>query len=140
MTVQNLVSDHRNAGDRIANGAYEYNSVVVVLAGGTTAVIAPCDGKLVRAFITVGSLHDSSNGYLSIDLDNNTGTDKPMIDAVDNDTGLTDDTDIYDSKDLVLNSTASNLVVKEGEWLELVTVAQGTIGADSIITLVFEVD
>jgi hypothetical protein len=57
-----------------------------------------------------------------------------------NDTGDGTDTLAYAKRVLVLTSTVADLLVDEGDWLELTTTVQGTVGAATKVVLVFEVD
>lgn len=139
MAVQELITTHQEAGQRIAPSAYEYVAVDVALAGGTDVTIAPFDGKLVRAYIVVGSLHNATNNYLSIGLTNKTDSDNLMIAPGSNDTGDGTDTLQYGKRVLVITPTVADLVVSEGDFLELASTAQGTLTADSVVVLVYEV-
>lgn len=141
MTVQNLITSYREAGDRIANSAYEYQTVDLPLAGLSSFLIAaPFTGKFVHAFVTVGSLHNVTNSYLSFRLRNKNQSDALLIKTLDNDFGDGNDTAAYGKRDLIINTVAAALEVLEGETLELDVSVTGTLTADSKLVLVYDVD
>ena len=137
MAIQELITTHKEAGNRIAPSAYEYVEVNLVVGAATVVTIAPFDGKLVRAVFTAGSLHDATNNYPTIVLDNKSNSDAAMFGV--NDTGDGTDTAQYGKRAMVLSTTAANKVVSEGDFLELTTTLQGTNTAASKMTLVYEV-
>lgn len=137
MAIIPLITTHNNAGERIANSAYEYVQIPVATSAGTVVAVAPFDGKLKRAFLTVGSLHNATNNYITMLMANKSNSDAAMLGS--NDTGDGTDTLQYGKRVLVVG-VAADLVITEGDHLELTTTVQGTLTASSIVTLVIEVD
>jgi hypothetical protein len=137
MATQELITTHNEAGNRLANQAYEYVEVPVAATGATVVTIAPFDGKLKRAYLVAGSLINATNNYITVLMANKSNSDAVMFGS--NDTGDGTDTLAYAKRVLVLGVTAA-LAVDEGDWLELTTTVQGTVGAATKVVLVFEVD
>ena len=137
MTTQALATSHKEAGNRIANSAYEYVEVNVAAAAATVVTIAPADGTLVRAVLTAGSDIDATNNYITVLLVNKSNSDAAMLGS--NDTGDATETDQYATRVMVLGTLVAR-AVDEGDWLELTTTVQGTVGAAAKMTLVYEID
>jgi hypothetical protein len=138
MATKALNTTFKGQGNRISVQAYEYVEVPVAAAAGTVVTIAPADGKLKRAYMVAGSLHNATNNYITMLMANKSNSDAAMFGA--NDTGDGTDTAAYGKRVLVLSSTSANLKVDEGDWLELTTTVQGTVGAATKVVLVYEVD
>ena len=138
MTTQNLATSHVEAGNRLANQAYEYVEVLVSATAATIVTMAPADGKLKRAVLTAGAdALDATDNYITILLVNKSDGDNAMFGS--NDTGDGTDTAAFDKRVMVLGATA-DLVVSEGDHLELTTTVQGTITAATHMILVYEID
>lgn len=137
MATQPLSTTHQEAGNRLANQAYEYVEVNVAAAAATVVTTAHADGKLKRAFISAGAVLDATNNYATILLVNKSNSDAAMFGS--NDTGDGTDTAQYGVRVLVLGATA-DLVVSEGDFLELTTTTDTDPAAASKITLVYEID
>lgn len=138
MATQALITTYKEAGNRISDQAYEYVEVPVAATAATVVTLAPFGGKLKRAYITVGSAIDATNNYITVLLANKSNSDAAMFGS--NDLGDGTDTAAYGKRVLVLSTTVANLVVDEGDWLELTTTVQGTVGAATKVVLVYEVD
>jgi hypothetical protein len=137
MTTQALITTHKQSGNRMANQAYEYVEVPVSATAGTVVTVAPFDGKLKRAYLVAGSLINATNNYITMLMANKSNSDAVMFGS--NDTGDGTDTLAYAKRVIVLGATAA-LAVDEGDWLELTTTVQGTVGAATKVVLVYEVD
>ena len=138
MAIQELATSFVEEGNRIATQAYEYVEVVVAAAAATIVTLAPAAGKLKRAVLTAGAdVLDATDNYITILLVNKSNSDAAMFGS--NDTGDGTDTAAFDKRVMVLGAT-DDLVVSEGDHLELVTTVQGTITAATHMTLIYEVD
>lgn len=138
MATQALATSHKEAGNRIAPQAYMYVNVDIAATAATIATIAPADGKLKRAIITTAAdILDATDNYITILLKNKSNSDAAMFGS--NDTGDGTDTAAFGVRVLVLGAT-DDLVVSEGDHLDLTTTVQGTITAATHITLVYEID
>lgn len=137
MTTYGANTGFAQPGHRMGNTSYKYIEVDVAATAGTVVIQAPTKGKLARGFMSAGVAHNATNNYSSIALVNKSNSDAAMLGT--NDTGDGTNTAQYGKRVLVLHGTAANLNVSEGDWLELTTTVQGTLGAASKIQLVFEV-
>ena len=138
MATQALATSHQEAGNRIANQAYEYSTLTMPDSATTAFLVAPCDGKLKRAVICAGGTAiDETNNYITVVLENKSNSDADLLAAVD--TGDGTDTAAYANRVLVLDSTAANLAVDEGDHLLLTVTEQGSVGSDNVLLLVWEV-
>ena len=138
MTTQALSVTHKEAGNRLANQAYEYVEVVVAATAATIVTMAPADGKLKRAVLTAGAdALDATDNYITVLLVNKSNSDAAMLGS--NDTGDGTDTAAFANRVMVLGA-AADLAVDEGDHLELTTTVQGTITAATHMILVYEID
>ena len=138
MAIQELATSFVEEGNRIATQAYEYVEVNVAATAATVATVAPAGGKLKRAVLTAGAdALDATDNYITILLVNKSNSDAAMFGS--NDTGDGTDTAAFATRVMVLGAVA-DLVVSEGDYLELTTTVQGTITAATKMTLVYEVD
>jgi hypothetical protein len=138
MAIQELATSFVEEGNRISTQAYEYVEVNVAATAATIATVAPANGKLKRGVLTAGAdALDATDNYITILLVNKSNSDAAMFGS--NDTGDGTDTAAFATRVMVLGATA-DLVVSEGDYLELVTTVQGTITAATKMTLVYEID
>ena len=140
MATQPLAETFVEAGSRGAPGSYEYVGVVAAAAGATYVTIVPFAGKLVRAIMTAGSLHNVTNNFVSVKIENKSNSDALMMKPAENDTGDGTDTLTYDVRVLTLTTTKADLLVSEGDYLELTTIDVGTLTANTHFTLIYEID
>ena len=139
MTTQNLATSFAEEGNRLATQAYEYVEVVVSATAATVVTLAPANGKLKRAVLTSGAdVLDATDNYITILLVNKSDGDNAMFGS--NDTGDGTDTAAHGKRVMVLTTTVADLVVSEGDHLELTTTVQGTITAANHMTLIYEID
>lgn len=139
MAIQDLITTHKEAGNRLANQAYEYVEVNVAATAATIATVVPADGKLKRAVLTAGAdALDATDNYITVLLANKSNSDAAMFGS--NDTGDGTDTAAFGKRVMVLTTTAADLIVSEGDFLELTTTVQGTITAATKMILVYEID
>ena len=138
MAEQALLTTHQGAGNRISDQAYEYVEVLVAAAAATVVTLAPAAGKLKRAVLTSGAdILDATDNYITVLLVNKSNADAAMFGS--NDTGDGTNTAAFGKRVMVLGATA-DLVVSEGDHLELTTTVQGTITAATHMTLIYEID
>ncbi len=138
MATQPLITTHVEAGNRISDQAYEYVEVLVSATAATIVTLAPADGKLKRAVLTSGAdALDATDNYITVLLVNKSDGDNAMFGS--NDTGDGTDTAAFGKRVMVLGVTA-DLVVSEGDHLELTTTVQGTITAATHMTLIYEIE
>lgn len=116
-------------------GATAIVEVDVAAAAGTVVVQAPADGVLKSALFTAGSAINATNNYATMALVNKSNSDATMFGT--NDLGDGTNTAAYATRELVLGTDAA-CAVSKGDWLELTTTVQGTVGAATKVQLVFE--
>lgn len=116
---------------------YKIVEIDFATTGATVVTIAPVDGKLIEAQFTAGMAIDATNNYASVACLNKSNSDAAMFGT--NDLGDGTDTAQYGIRDMVLSTTAANLDVTKGDWLEVTHTVQGTLTAASKVIMIYEV-
>ena len=113
--------------------SYQVVSVPFADASATTSTKAPCDGKLVKATVQSQTTTDGTH-KITVGITNETESNTMVTGVLwDDDPVCTSDTE----KDLVLTTTAADLLVSRGDAVEVAYTEAGTI-AGLVVTMWYE--